>query len=154
MSVRICLCSDNHGDIDSIEKIKNDNPACDYYFHLGDSGLNEELLHPFIAVRGNNDWNDFFPVERTFEIYNHRILLMHGSGYTYSLNVLADKAKQNKCDVILFGHTHRFLDEEYKGIRLINPGSCFYNRDMSEPCYAIVTVFEDGRINVERINLE
>lgn len=154
MQVKICVCSDNHGDLKSIEKIKNDNQACDYYFHLGDSGFDEELLKPFISVEGNNDWDCVFPRQRIIEINNHRILLIHGDGYTYAISGLANKAKHEKCDVIMFGHTHEFMDEEYKGIRLINPGSCFYNRDSRDRSYAIVIIDDDGKINVERKGLE
>ena len=153
MSIRICLCSDNHGQIDCLQKIKQDNPSCDYYFHLGDSQLSEDYLRPFITVQGNNDWGMNFPRKRIIEISNHKILLIHGSGYTYSLSALSKKAIDEKCDVIMFGHTHEFLDDEYLGIRLINPGSCWNNRDYSRPCYAIVNIDDFGKIDVERINL-
>lgn len=154
MQIRICVCSDNHGNIESIEKIKQDNPNCDYYFHLGDSHFNEKMLHPFISVCGNNDWESNFPRQRIIEINTHRILLIHGDGYTYAISGLANKAIHENCDVIMFGHTHEFMDEEYKNIRLINPGSCFHNRDMTTPCYAIVTIDDNDRINVERIDLK
>ncbi len=154
MQIRICACSDNHGDYDVIEKIKNDNPNCDYYFHLGDSSLNEKALEPFISVEGNNDWESFYPKKRIIEIQNHKFLLAHGHGYTYSLGTLSQKAKQENCDVFIFGHTHSFVDIEYDGIRLINPGSCWHNRDLSEPCYAIIVINEDGTIDVERINIK
>lgn len=154
MQVRICVCSDNHGNLEALEKIKQDNPCCDYYFHLGDSHFDDRLLKPFISVEGNNDWDCIFPRQRIVEINNHRILLIHGDGYTYAISRLANKAKHEECDVIMFGHTHEFMDETYKDIRLINPGSCFHNRDMTSPCYAIVKIDDDGTINVERINLK
>lgn len=150
MPIRICLCSDNHGNLTSIEKIKQDNPSCDYYFHLGDSHFDEKTLSPFITVEGNNDWEGDFPRQRIFELNGHRILLIHGDGYTYAISGLTNKAKHENCDVIMFGHTHEFFDEEYKGIRLINPGSCYHNRDLSKPSYAIVTIEDDGTIKVER----
>ena len=151
--LKICLCSDNHGNLEVIHKILNDNPCCDYYFHLGDSYYDEKTLSPFISIEGNNDWDSDFPRQRIIEILNHRILLIHGDGYTYALSGLANKAIHEKCDVIMFGHTHEFFDEEYKGIRLINPGSCVHNRDLSKPCYAIVEINDDGVINVERIDI-
>ena len=153
MPIKICLCSDNHGDYDAIEKIKQDNPACDFYFHLGDSQLNESLLSPFISIEGNNDWNADYPRQRIVEINNHRILLIHGDGYTYAISGLVSKAKHESCDVIMFGHTHEFFDEEYKGIRMINPGSCWRNRDGTKPCYAIVNIDDDGTIEVTRKDL-
>lgn len=153
MQIKICVCSDNHGDIDSINKIRQDNPNCDYYFHLGDSHFDEYDLRPFISVEGNNDWDSNFPRQRIIEIKNHKILLLHGDGYTYAISGLVNKAIHENCDVIMFGHTHEFMDETYKNIRIINPGSCFHNRDLSKPCYAIVTIDNDDKINVERIDL-
>lgn len=150
MQIKICVCSDNHGNLESIEKIKEDNPACDYYFHLGDSHFDEKTLSPFISVEGNNDWEGDFPRQRVIEIMNHRILLIHGDGYTYAISGLANKALHEECDVIMFGHTHEFCDEEYKGVRIINPGSCFHNRDLSKPSYAIVTIDENGKIEVQK----
>ena len=152
--LKICLCSDNHGDKEIIEKIKNDNNDCDYYFHLGDSSMNEEELFPFISVKGNNDFGIVFPMQRIIEIKNHRILLLHGHGYTYSLYSLIKKALDEKCDVVFFGHTHEYLDEEYEGIRLINPGSCFYNKDLSKPCFALVTIDDNGIIKSNKIEIQ
>lgn len=151
--LKICLCSDNHGDYDSILKILKDNPGCDYYLHAGDSMMEPEKMSPFASVSGNNDWYYDYPQERILEIGGHRILLSHGHHYTYSLSTLADRAKEFQCDTFFYGHTHIFNDSLYNGIRLINPGSTYYNRDLSDPCYARVYILEDGRIKVERVDL-
>ena len=151
--LKICLASDNHGDLDPIHRILNDNPACDYYFHAGDVMAPPEAIAPFVAVEGNNDWQFEFPKERIFEIGGHRILLMHGHRYTYSANLMVDKAKENKVDIVFYGHTHVFSDKILHGIRFINPGSCWHCRDMSGACYARVYLFDDGTIKVERIDL-
>jgi len=152
--LKICLCSDNHGDMDSIKKILSDNPACDYYLHAGDSLVPPEMLAPFASVEGNNDWNYDYPKKRNMEIGGHKILLLHGHGYTFSMDTFVRKAKQEHADTVFFGHTHIFMDQTYNGIRFINPGSCFYNRDLTNPCYARVYILEDGRIYCERIDLK
>lgn len=150
--LRLCVISDNHGTSTPIKKILSDNPACDYYFHLGDSNMTDKDLEPFISVLGNCDYFDF-PKQRIIEIADHRILLIHGNGYTWSMNIFADKAKEEKVDTVFFGHTHIFTDDYYNGIRFINPGSCYNNRDLTPPCYAIITIDDDGLIKAERINL-
>ena len=152
--LRICLCSDNHGDIDSIKRILNDNPTCDYYLHCGDACVEPEYMSPFACIKGNNDWDLDYPKERILDIANHKILMIHGDGYSFFKDRLAYKAKQDNCDVVFYGHTHTFKDEEIGGVRMINPGSCSYNRDYSCPCYAIVTIDDLGNIEVKRINLE
>ncbi|MBR5754924.1 MAG: YfcE family phosphodiesterase [Erysipelotrichaceae bacterium] len=151
--LKLCVASDNHGNMSSIEKILCDNPACDYYFHLGDSMSDPELIAPFISVEGNNDYYYDYPRQRIIELMGHRILMMHGDGYTWSFNTFTDKAKKEKADIVLFGHTHMFHDEMHNGIRFINPGSCYHNRDMTAPCYARVYLLDDGTVKCERINL-
>lgn len=152
--LKICLCSDNHGDIESIQKILSDNPACDYYYHCGDALLEPHEMSPFVVVAGNNDWGFDYPKEKVFEIGGHRILLMHGHNYVYSDKLMIDKAKSVKADVVFFGHTHSFTDKVMNGIRFINPGSTYYNRDLSKPCYARVYLLDDGKIKVERIDIK
>lgn len=145
--------SDNHGDVYSLKKILSDNPACDYYIHCGDSSMSAEQIKPFISVKGNNDWQFDYPKERVLNMGNHNIYVMHGHNYTYSYMMLTEKAKASNCDVLFYGHTHLFSDEVFNGIRMINPGSSSYNRDFSEPCYAIVTINDDDSIDVKRVNL-
>ena len=76
--------------------------------------------------------------------------MIHGNGYTWSMNVFVDKAKKEKVDTVFFGHTHIFMDDYYNGIRFINPGSIYNNRDLTPPCYAIVTIDDDDQIKVGR----
>ena len=151
--LKICLCSDNHGNMESIRRILSENPACDYYLHCGDSMVSPDILSPFASVLGNNDWDYDYPRSRKFEIHGHRIFMFHGTGYTYSQKLMLNKAKDEKADVVFFGHTHVFTDETINKIRFINPGSTYHNRDMSCPCYAIVCFYDDGSISVERKDL-
>ena len=151
--LKICFCSDNHGDRSSIMKILSDNPDCDYYLHAGDSLMEPKELSPFISVLGNNDWGYDYPRQRLLSIGGHNILLTHGDGYSYSLNAFAIKAKNVHADTILFGHTHSFTDLFHNGIRFINPGSTLHNRDGSVPCYARIYISQNGEIRVERIDL-
>ena len=58
------------------------------------------------------------------------------------------------CDVVFFGHTHRFTDVREDGIRLINPGSCSHNRDGSPPSFGLLTFEDDGKIDLKRYNIK
>lgn len=149
--MKIVLASDNHRDLDSIKTILNNEPIADFYLHCGDSGTIEEAIAPFASVKGNNDFIGDYPKERIIDIEGHRILLIHGHREIYynSFEDLANMAKEKNCDICFFGHIHMFVDKTIKGVRLINPGSTYYNRDGSKPCYAIVYI-KGKNIKVEQ----
>ncbi|MDO4197620.1 MAG: metallophosphoesterase family protein [Erysipelotrichaceae bacterium] len=151
--LKILLVSDNHGDYESISRILSDNPSCDYYFHCGDACLPPEEMKPFLVVKGNNDWGNDYPKQKIIKIKGHKILLFHGNGYTFSKKDLRYKTIEEGCDTVFYGHTHLFNDEIMDGIHLINPGSCYYNRDYTAPCYAQVFIDDDDNIFVKRVNI-
>lgn len=144
--MKIVVASDNHGNLSAIRKIIMDNPNADYYWHLGDSCLEDiNSLRPFISIRGNNDYDISLPLQRVIDIDNHKILLIHGHKHIYGdLSYLYEYAKSLNCDIVLYGHTHMYDDREYKGVRFINPGSCSFNRDGDEPTYCILDINKDS----------
>lgn len=153
--MRVVLASDNHGDLKAIDIILQNEPMADFYLHCGDSSVLPQDITPFVSVKGNNDYYGDFPKERIIEIENHKVLLIHGHrqiGFS-SFKDLANYAKDKGCDICFFGHIHAFKDEEINGVRMINPGSTFYNRDYSDPCYAIIDIDEKG-IKVTRKTID
>ena len=142
---QIVLAGDNHGDISSIQYILNNHPDADYYLHTGDSCLKTKEIAPFISVKGNNDYfNDDLPSYRLLDIEGHKILLIHGEKYAYSVQSLLMKAQENKADIVFFGHTHVFFYKEFNGITLINPGSTYYNRNGEAASYALIELNESS----------
>ena len=152
-TVKICLAGDNHGHKDLIQKIIKDNPDCDYYLHTGDAMLEKEDIHPFESVKGNCDEMFDYPDERTYELCGHRILLFHGTNPAAFDSALYEYAVSKKADIILYGHTHRFRDEIYGGIHFINPGSCYKSRNLNDPSYAIVNIYDDGKVEVRMVSM-
>ena len=147
--VRIVLVSDNHGDRKSLQFIRETYADYDYLIHLGDSDLMAEEMEGFLCVCGNHDiqYHDKVPDYRILEIGAHRIYLCHGhkdflSYYHYKPMVM--HAKAHGCDTVFFGHVHTYHDTELDGVRLLNPGSIFHNRDGSSPTYMLVTINEEG----------
>lgn len=151
MAVKVLVVSDNHGSREGLEIALRDNYDCDYYLHLGDSCMPPEDLKPFISVLGNNDYGFDYPINRIVEIGGIKFLMNHGS---YDNNVLATKAIVNDCKYILCGHTHVFTDIVYKDIRILNPGSLYYNRDFTPPCYAIMRIDNKKNVTFERVNID
>lgn len=154
MSKKIVLVSDNHFNNLVLAKIVRDNPDADYYLHCGDSEMSANDLLPYIAVRGNNDYDRNYPNERLLQIENKRILIMHGHRFIscFSNHSLVSKAEECAVDLCFFGHTHMFTDFTEGNIRFINPGSCAYPRDGEGPCYAIIMIDGD-EVTVQRIFL-
>ena len=104
----------------------------DLIIHAGD--VNDDCLalmklYPdknITFVRGNNDYfAEDVPFDRIFTFGKKRIFLTHGHKYGVKINPYKVylKARENKADICIFGHTHsRYLECE-DGIWLFNPGS-------------------------------
>lgn len=152
--MQIVLCSDNHGDRKTIDIILARHPKADYYLHCGDSEFTQDMLRPFASVRGNNDYDYSFPKERVVTTPLHNIFMTHGNLYHANVSLMAQRAKEEDCDIVFFGHTHSFYNNVVDGVYFVNPGSTFYNRDMSEPCYALIDIDDvTGEINTQKINV-
>ena len=152
--VRIIAVSDNHGIQEPIDRIREAYlHRADYFFHLGDSELPKYLLDGFACVRGNNDWYGDLPNDRILEIGDHRILLTHGHRdiYWHDVSPLAKRAAAIGCDIAFYGHTHVYNDTTVNGVRLLNPGSVWRNRDGSKPTYMIITLRGE---QVEAVRME
>ena len=137
--------SDNHGWMEPISRLPSMFPEADYFLHCGDSREPARRYGPYAQVRGNNDFYDV-PEYRVLSIGSHRIFLTHGTRLVYigSCVYLAKKALEHGCDIALFGHTHVFCDQTAEGVRCLNPGSIWHNRDGSDPSYMLIELEEDA----------
>ena len=143
--IRIVAVSDNHGWMEPISRLPSMFPEADYFLHCGDSREPARRYGPYAQVRGNNDFYDV-PEYRVLSIGSHRIFLTHGTRLVYigSCVYLAKKALEHGCDIALFGHTHVFCDQTAEGVRCLNPGSIWHNRDGSDPSYMLIELEEDA----------
>ena len=55
-------------------------------------------------------------------------------------------------DVVVFGHSHRYLQEDKDGVLWLNPGSCGPRRFHQEITMMLAEV-TDGKITVEKITI-
>ncbi|MBR3358386.1 MAG: YfcE family phosphodiesterase [Solobacterium sp.] len=152
--MKIVLLSDNHRDLYSIHYIQKKYADLPYRVHCGDNGLLPEQMEGFTAVAGNMDFWDY-PPEIVLEIEGHRILVLHGHmlfpSYRADHDLLAAAAKQQGCDAVFYGHTHLYYDGTVNGVRMLNPGSIYRNRDESPRCFMEVEITEDA-VTAKRIN--
>ncbi len=97
------------------------------------------------AVAGNMDRSDVvkkYPVKQVFNISGVKIGLTHGSGAPVNLiELLKDTFKTDNCDIIIFGHSHKPMNERIGKVLFFNPGSAtdFLSGDTS---YGIIDIDE------------
>jgi putative phosphoesterase len=91
----------------------------DEIWHLGDvchESLLDELraINPKLTVvLGNNDFDLTYPLTLDLERAGERFHLVH----------IPPRRVRHTSDWLLYGHTHRPVDEMHNGVHLFNPGS-------------------------------
>ena len=148
--IRVAIMADTHGVLrPEVERILE---TCDVIVHAGDFD-NQMLYHklnvdqPLYAVRGNNDrgWSGGLGQVNRFEIGGVKFIMAHERVDIPS--VLKD------IQVVIFGHSHMYYQQEISGRLWLNPGSCGYKRLTLPRSMAVMTI-EDGTYEVETVWLE
>lgn len=141
---RIGLISDTHGLLRS--QAKEVLAGCDLIFHAGDLGsphIIGELkqIAPTTAVRGNVDverWANALKVTERVQLGKWSILIVHNID---DVHILAAGT-----NVVIFGHSHQFLEETRDGTLFINPGSAGPRRFTLPITMAILTLGEEATV--------
>jgi putative phosphoesterase len=135
-SVKIGVISDTHIPdrtehvpqviLDAFKKV-------DLIVHAGDLvslGVVDELrsaCQEVAVVAGNMDQEAVrkkYPSKQILEILGYRVGLMHGAGPAFGLlDILKDAFKNDNCDLIIFGHSHKPMNEKIGAVLFFNPGS-------------------------------
>ena len=121
----------------------------DVILHGGDISKQAVLdvlseIAPVHVVRGNNDkeWAEHIPHHLTVTLSGKNFYLVH------------KKAEIPKAlpgvDVVIYGHSHKYAQEEKDGILYLNPGSCGPRRFNQDITLALMEI-EDGIITVEKV---
>ncbi|HMA99935.1 MAG TPA: metallophosphoesterase family protein [Spirochaetota bacterium] len=108
----------------------------DLIIHCGDyvspDAITElETIAPVYGVKGNMDSFDInLPQQRVIVINNKfKLCISHGSGPPFGIkNRLFKRFKQDKPDMVIYGHSHLPYNSEFKGINFFNPGSACCGR--------------------------
>ncbi|MGG0644721.1 metallophosphoesterase [Sporosarcina gallistercoris] len=140
--MKLIVMSDSHGDLETIQAIRNRETDADAFFHCGDSELagDEEILHGMEIVQGNCDGNAAFPESVLADAGSQKVLMVHGHqhGVKGSLMQLKYAAEQVDADIVLFGHSHLYGAELQDGVLYVNPGSTLLPRDGRFATYAVI----------------
>jgi len=108
------------------------------------------------AVCGNMDCSELctmLPQKKILDLEGFKIGLFHGRGAPHTvLNKAAEVFRQEKPDVVIFGHSHQPINKEIDGVLFFNPGSP--NDKIFAPycSYGIIELTPQG-INAEIIKI-
>lgn len=141
--MKILIMSDSHLNNDGIKNILNHHNDINIIIHCGDIGQEYQLENnkTMYIVRGNND---FLPLKNDIitTIENKNFFITHGHLYDVEFNFdeLINKALENQCQYVCFGHTHNPIYQVVDNIHLINPGSISFPRGgkIFVPTYCIL----------------
>ena len=145
--MKIAILSDTHGLLrpEVTEHLK----TADVILHGGDinkQSIVDELQQyaPLYIVRGNNDkeWAENIPHDLTVTLGSMTFAMVH--------NKKEIPADLTGVDVVVFGHSHKYVQEEKDGILWLNPGSCGPRRFHQE-ITMMMAELEDGKLQVEKI---
>ena len=147
MTTKAAVISDTHGLLS--EEVLQHIGDCDVIIHGGDINKPEILqqlqaMAPLYVVRGNNDkeWAEHLPLFLEFQLEECRFFLVH--------NKKDVPRELGDTDVVIFGHSHKYSEQNIDGRLWLNPGSCGRRRFDLEISFAVVTV-EGKNIKVRKV---
>ncbi len=152
--IKAIIISDSHGNLDNVKHILRKEKCVDAVFHLGDLlGQDEELKMmcncPVYAVRGNCDFFSPYSLSDIVTLQNCRIFMTHGHNYyiNWGWSHAVEVARENKCNVVMCGHTHIPDITHFGDVLAINPGSITQPRQPGRiPSYVVLEIEDDGQI--------
>jgi uncharacterized protein len=149
----IGVISDTHGQLrpQAVEALA----GVEQIIHAGDvgvPGILDELrqIAPVVAVRGNVDrgmWAESLPKSEVVQVEEALIYVLHDLA-ELDLDPAAAGFK-----AVIFGHSHRPLVEERRGVLYLNPGSAGPRRFHLPVTLAKLTI-DGARISADIIQLE
>lgn len=160
--MKLGIIGDTHGSQQAIRRALHKAPPVEQWLHTGDHAQDALLLEQqtgltVTKVLGNCDpLNETANVDEILVIEGFRIWLTHGHRYMGHTHIeeLVWWAKKLEVDIVVYGHTHVPMNSYYGDILLVNPGSPARPRGGSAPSFAVLTLKEGQKPQVEFIELE
>ena len=153
--MKFLVISDTHRDVSrAVNIIDSISSVIDGVIHCGDLAEDAKYLEhkyresglEFHYVRGNCDFTNSAELEKVVELDGYRVMITHGhiQDVNFTLSKLAYRGMELGADVVLFGHTHIPVVEEYNDMIIMNPGSLTRPRGGSKSNYGILKIDDDG----------
>lgn len=147
--MKLAILSDTHGLLrpEVLEYLQ----TADVILHGGDINRQEIVdalrrYAPLYVVRGNNDkaWAGAIP--------HHLKVTLDGVTFCMVHNRKELPADLDGVDAVVFGHSHKYVQEEKDGLLWLNPGSCGPRRFHQEITMMMAEI-ADGVLQVEKITI-
>ena len=147
--MKLAILSDTHGLLrpEVLEYLK----TADVILHGGDINRQEIVdalrrYAPLYVVRGNNDkaWAEAIPHDLKVTLDGVTFCMVH--------NRKELPADLDGVDAVVFGHSHKYVQEEKDGLLWLNPGSCGPRRFHQEITMMMAEI-ADGILQVEKITI-
>ena len=145
--MKLAILSDTHGLLR--RSVAEHLKTADAILHGGDinkPSIVDQLRQyaPLYIVRGNNDreWAEAIPHHLTVTLGGVTFFMVH--------NKKEVPGDLSGVDVVVFGHSHKYVQEEKSGMLWLNPGSCGPRRFHQEITMMMAEI-TDGTVRVEKI---
>ncbi|AJE04885.1 metallophosphoesterase family protein [Geobacter pickeringii] len=153
--MKLVILSDTHGNQPLALAIIDAHGDADHIVHLGDEiddacFLEDATGRDIVKVSGNCDCSFDSPRETLLDLEGHTVLITHGDLYNVKTGMerLKKRARAEKADIVLYGHTHLAAIDELDGILYVNPG-CL-KKGCEQLSYAVLTL-ENGSVSAKII---
>ncbi|HBE78347.1 MAG TPA: metallophosphoesterase [Firmicutes bacterium] len=155
MKIRLGVVGDIHGNYRGLKQAVREMGRIETLLFTGDgyreiSRLQDEtdidIDFRIEGVVGNCDFCSLFPTEQILCFGRYRVLLTHGHlyGVKSDLTRLGMVGREQKADLVVFGHTHEALCDDWYEVKLFNPGSLSAERSYRGPSYGIIEISDAG----------
>ncbi len=151
--MRILVVSDSHGQKWNLADVVKAEPTAEIVYFLGDGYREFEELKlayegkkQFIGVIGNCDLGSTLPLRDIRKVGDAKIYAAHGfkEKVKWGTYDILYEARENNCNLVLFGHTHEKENKYVDGVQLFNPGS------VRDGFYGVVDITENGVICINK----
>lgn len=137
MTIKIGVISDTHGLLRPV--VLEVLQSCDCILHGGDINRPDILdtlrnIAPLYVVRGNNDkeWAEDLPQSLTCSISGIKFFIVH--------NKKDVPHELGDVQIVVFGHSHKYFEQQREGRLWLNPGSCGRRRFDQEITMATIII--------------
>lgn len=149
------VISDTHDFLDP--RIQDLFEGVDHIIHAGDIGtvwitFQLEQIAPVTAVYGNTDNGLSFKETELVQLGNFKFLVQHIVDPRTPDEKLRRRIAKEKPHFVVFGHTHKPLDQTIGGVRYFNPGYAGRPR-FNQPRTVAILHANDSAVEAEMISL-